>query len=56
MKKNDCNCNHNNEPDRYYYFFDSTPSNTKFTQHDGRVGGIQLLVLAIMMLIYLITK
>ncbi len=53
-KNNDCNCNH--EPDRYIYFFDSQPTNTKFTQHDGRVGGIQLLVLAIMMLIYLITK
>ena len=55
MKDNkNCNCNH--EPDRYYYFFDSTPTNTKFTQHDGRVGGIQLLIFSIIMLIFMIMK
>ena len=56
MKKNDCNCNCNHEPEYRYYFFDSSPTDVKFTQRDGRIGGIQLLILAIMMLIWLVTR
>ena len=54
-KHNDCNCNHH-EPENRYYFFDSSNSDVRFTQRDGRILGIILLCYAAATFIFAVMK